>query len=87
MSYIYVQFRQLISSASKLSKIFAIFDIQLVQFIVGAVQTFQVLMRHIQLLQFVVRAIQNSDIGVLTQVKLGQLVVFTVQIFQFCILT
>ena len=79
VSHIYVQFRQLISSASKHSKLFAIFDIQLVQIIVGAVQTFQVLMRHIQLIQIVVRAIQNSDIGVLTQVKFGQLVVFTVQ--------
>ena len=87
MGHIYVQLCQLILGTVEFSQPLTIFDIQLLQIIVRAIEILQLQMRHVQLFQLVLGTIQIVDIRVLAQVQLGQLILIAFQRYQHWILS
>ena len=73
MFHICVQLCQLICGTVECYQEYTIFDIQLRQIVVRAIERHLIFqMRYIQLFQLVPRANQMVNFGILAQVKLGQ---------------
>ena len=87
MGHICVQPCQPIPGTVEFSQPLTIFDIQLLQIIVRAIEILQLQMRHIQLFQRVLGTIQIVDSRVLAQFQLGQLILIVISTFPALVLS